>query len=436
MTAKSNVLVHHQALSVNLFYILIFAYFFVLAADLLHFRVYLFRFTIAHCIGAACFFSFFAQYRHFVLDRRWIPPFLWILCSICMSVFFSVDKIKACGYIFYYLFDFFCFFLLPFNFIYFLNSEKLIRCYQISFICVGCYAVMQLVFSFFGLVDPFLTQMMGRLARPHAFSHEASFYALYATPFVMWGNTLYILNAEVSWKKVMGLNMLLLISFTTSAVVAYSFFLFFLWIFRNQFREGWIVRVRRLMSMLMLVFLAGLVFCLPLIKAFVLKIFLLGGLDHPSFFERWDRLKHSLSVFFSHPLFGVGLGGIDAYGFRQFLQEQGKEGMAAAYSGLQLYLFEPSNVFTEILGSLGLFGLGGFILLAWVGISIIKETFKFKSNEFLALSLGLLVVLCVLQINQGIFRSYIWVHAGMTFGYAYKLRKVYESASSLENVGR
>ncbi|MEK7339609.1 MAG: hypothetical protein AABZ92_02710, partial [Verrucomicrobiota bacterium] len=84
------------------------------------------------------------------------------------------------------------------------------------------------------------------------------------------------------------------------------------------------------------------------------------------------------------------------------------------------------NMFTEMLASLGFYGLLAFSYFGWV---IYRIAYKLLKNPLIsleekkttvALLFSVVVMFICLQFNQGIFRSYIWTHLGIFVGYCLK----------------
>ena len=116
-------------------------------------------------------------------------------------------------------------------------------------------------------------------------------------------------------------------------------------------------------------------------------------------------------LFLENPFFGVGLGGV---GKELYMQHHfGDAAVLLTNPTLeQLEPFDPMNVTTEILASLGLFGTFAFALLLFRCAKYLRPHTPFF--------LSTIVMLTALQFNQGLFRPYVWVHLALALGYVHK----------------
>jgi len=143
-------------------------------------------------------------------------------------------------------------------------------------------------------------------------------------------------------------------------------------------------------------------------------------MSHHSFFERWIGIENAWKVFIEHPFFGVGLGGYPSYLFDAYLRGatqftfiyQPQDIADAPYA---LKLFEPANVFTEVLASVGLVGVFAFCGLIFVFIRRAKQAIQKDPRLSYNLLLSVLVMVISLQFNQGLFRTYVWLHLALIF---------------------
>ncbi len=286
--------------------------------------------------------------------------------------------------------------------------------------------------SFFGFIDPFVSQFIDSgiiISRPNALSYEPSFYVLNMAPFVSLVSFSFIVsfkqtNMISSFFRKKGLlffisNFFLLISMTTSSLLFYLFFFFcicFFSFFCNFFN------LRRIILKIISFFclLALILKLLPYkIKFFFLKFFLQPIDSLESFSDRFSGIKICLKIWLDNPFLGIGLGNIPSYCYKEFIL--GNKDMLYRYASMIkeknfLKVFEPSNVLTELLASLGLFGLFSFFLF----FLTIFESFlvAYKKNPVFSINLlcSIIVMISLLQINQGLLRTYIWVHLGIAFG--------------------
>lgn len=404
---------------------LLFLYFFTLHADQLNIPVAGFSIRLNNLIALLLLIVFASLYRQKLLriDRALFISLLLLTVSITISFLLSPYKQRCFFFLCWYGFTVVMYFLLPYLLIRYYDHKKVMSLYLLSFLCVGIYALLQLLFSFAGLKDPFVKQFItGTIARPNAFAYEPSFYALYMTPFIVMLNYHFLADREspfyffgkLTYPKILSINFLYFISTSTSALFAFAVFCFSL-IFFSQVRRH---LLKFCIGFTCLFFLIGLL-SPYLMKIFFLKFFY-SGLGHGSFYERWAGIQNAWKVFQSYPYFGIGLGGYPPYLYDAFLT--GDSRFAVIPSPIiissaknTVRLFEPSNVFTEIMSSLGIIGGLGFVGILFVFLARAKQAIKIHRTTSCAWLLSVAIMLIVLQINQGVFRTYIWTHMAIAF---------------------
>lgn len=299
--------------------------------------------------------------------------------------------------------------------------------YFLSFLFVGFYAVFQWLTSFLGFIDPFISQFVGNgfIVRPNAFSYEPSFYVLNIAPFVSFIFFSFITSSQQielfdgffkknSFLFFLG-NFFLLVSMTTSSLLFYLFLFFLLFLFKNIYNlKKIIIKIVSLYSFLIFFFKV-----LPSnISFFFLKFFFQPVNSLESFSDRFSGIKVCMKIWLKNPILGIGLGNIPSYCYEEFLL--GNREMLYRYTSMIkeknfLKVFEPSNVFTELLASLGLVGLFSF---SFFFLTILKSFFlAYKKRPMFSLNLifSIFIMIFLLQINQGLFRTYVWVHLGIVF---------------------
>ena len=291
--------------------------------------------------------------------------------------------------------------------------------------------------------------------RGSALAHEPSFYALYAIPYVVFINSRTLisraLNDKLSQKgecfirfcdnkKQFALtffvNLFLLVSTATTAFFSYIVFFFVLMFFRRYpFVEDCFFGLRKKLLKVSAIFVTLFVLVgvmIPeLFKRTFLKFFYYG-LSHESFNDRFTGIINAVKVFCDYPLFGVGLGGVGPLVYSQEMNLR-HQAMLTELDRYEIHTLEPTNVFTEVLGCLGIYGFLGFalfIILLWRQFRIILNDNRILIEEkvnVLAFLISIIVMIICLQINQGLFRGYIWVHIGIGIGYIYKIKvKTYD----------
>lgn len=413
-------------------FLLIFLYFLFSSGELLHIVFYIFKPKISQILGILLLGCLCLYFRRIILPISILYPSLWILFSLLVSTLLSAHPLRSSIYTGLFLFNFIFYFLIPVNLFQFFEPKIVLKMYSLAFICMGLYAVAQHVLSWFGIYDPLATQRIGTITRGQGWTYEPSYYALYMTAYVMFRNAhnVFELKTKFSFKdslKLLGVNSFLLVSTSTGVIFSYPAFFFVclgMFLLRPIRRFAYYARRKILRFGVILCALGGLlswIFWDHFILSFF-KFFYFGFMAHGSFVARWEGLVSCFKLFLDYPLFGVGVGGVGPHLFAR----------NSFYDTEPLTLqevesFDPTNVFTEVLASLGIVGFIGFILLAFTFYKIFKTMINHagiaKSEKTLAISLfiSLILVLIVLQFNQGLFRPYVWIHAGIVYGYMHRL---------------
>ena len=132
-----------------------------------------------------------------------------------------------------------------------------------------------------------------------------------------------------------------------------------------------------------------------------------AGSRPDSVFKRLDRMESTFKVATIHPLIGVGLANIP--------QEIWKiEKVRSEPFERQPYI--PMNPYLEILAGWGF--LGGFAFFVYVSVQFLSAPLTGLSSDqrilALAVLIGLLSCLLLLNYNQNLFRYYIWLFLGLT----------------------
>jgi len=364
-------------MSLSLFDSLLFLYFFTLHADKLSVIMGGFSIRLNNLIALVLFALFISRYRFklFRIDRTLFNSLLVLTASITLSFVLSPYKKRCFFFLGWYGLTMVIYFLFPYALMRYYDAKKVFTLYLASFLFVGVYGCLQLILSFGGILDPFADQFVsGKIVRPNAFAYEPSYYALYMTPFIVMINFHFLSNPDrpfflfkkITIKTVLLVNFLFFVSTATSAFFAFGIFylslLFLLWNTRlPQFRSRFLKY-----SLGAVVLFLGIGLAFPFImKQFFMKFFFYGFMSHHSFFERWIGIENAWKVFIEHPFFGVGLGGLPSYLFDAYLRGATQftfDSHYVANASRAIKHFEPTNVFTEVLASVGLVGLSAFFV--------------------------------------------------------------------------
>lgn len=419
--------------SFSLFDILLFLFFVTLHADQLNCILFNYTIRINNLFGLllCLFLAIQNRFKLLHINRSLLLSLLFLFFSALLSAIYSPYQERCVIFGGWFVFTLLLYFLFPYFLMTMGKTERIFKIYLLSFICVGLYALMQFLFSIFHLRDPFAQQsFLGEnWLRPNALAYEPSYYALYMTPFVMLINFHYLFCRTTSFfqfeklklSHVLFINLLFLISTSTSAFISY--FIFFLCLLLIQIRK-----MKIILKYLAWFCLGSGMGCLifpQIFLQFYFKFFRADFVFHHSFYERWFGIQNAWKIFLSRPFFGIGLGAIPSYLYEAWINEEGgfvfSPSMALVIETAlsPLKAFEPTNVLTEILASLGLVGFCAFAYFLSNWIKLAKATLQHPLALNLLLSIA--IQLIVLQFNQGVLRTYVWVHLGLTLGLLEKM---------------
>lgn len=430
---------------VDLFTLLLFSYFLTLHADQLNVVIGPYTIRINNLIACVLAIALFFQVRVIRVHRGLLLGLGGLSLSLLLSLAMSPYRLRCFFFLGWYGLTICCYFLLPYLLLHLFDVRKVMRAYFGAFLCTGTIACGQWLLSLCGLPVPFADQEFGtHFVRPNAFAYEPSFYALYMTPFVVLAQLHYLTRKEKDFfifkrltkKHLVVIHFLYLISTATSTIFAYFIFLLVLalfWLFTSWRKQvpalgkglwKWGGILCAILGLLWVVF--------PTVsKTFYFKFFILDFQSHHSFFERWAGIINAWAVFRCHPICGVGLGGIPSALYEAWLQ--GDSSYLFIFQDRLIFdcnrilkLFEPSNVCTELLGSLGIIGLLAFGFFFFHYFHLVKKAYQKHTDSPLLrhwvflFCITLIVTLLVLQFNQGLFRTYVWVHIALAFAFTEK----------------
>jgi O-antigen ligase len=414
----------------------VFLYFLFSSAELLHMVITIFKPKISQIMAVLLLSYLCLSFRRMTLPRSILYPSTWLLLSMLVSALLSAHPLRCCIYAGGYIFNFIFYFLIPVNLFRFFDSKTILRTYSLAFSCLGFYAISQLALSWLGIYDPLATQRIGTIARGQGWTYEPSYYALYITAYVMFRNALAIFGSEeFSLKKalkLLGINTFLLASTSTGVIFSYPVFFFVClgMVLQRPIRRLASYARKRILKFVAICCALGGILSWLFWEHFVMsffKFFYFGFMTHGSFVARWEGIVSCFRLFKEHPLFGVGVGGVGPYLFAKNSWYD-----TSPVTLQEVESFDPTNVFTEILASLGIVGLVGFVWLSFVFYRSFRKVFSAQvaqSDKIVAIALfiSLILVMFVLQFNQGLFRPYVWIHIGIFYGY---LRKTMDNSAS------
>ena len=299
----------------------------------------------------------------------------------------------------------------------------LLRWYIYSFVFSALFGLIQISLPLMGLPGLLVEQWWfpGRLARINGFTYEPSYYATYM--LTGWVLVDYLRYRKIS--PVRGMNVIAwLITaalFLSGSRMGWLMMLAWLtlriyWLMSDQ-GFGWITKKVVFASILPFLLvpyaLARLQISSDDLRFLASGVETLDSSSSHSSGERIDVFKETLNVFYEHPLIGVSLGGVAT--------EIGRMRHNDVFDNESIKDNEGICTTAEILAACGLLGFIPYFLymkrLTWTTISVADH------SEFgvivKALGWSLLFLLLILQFNETILRSYVWLHIGiLSAGYA------------------
>jgi hypothetical protein len=361
----------------------------------------------------------FREPVHFLGFKPFIIWFLFLIAFIPNTTILS----RNIGYIFWLSIFTVYIIILP----YFIKTEegfiKLIKYYILSFGLVAVFGLIQFVAGLGGI--SLLTAqwwLNGRLPRINGFSYEPSYFSTYV--LICWvicfflminrNKLVYYFNARITF-----LIITVSLFLSTSRMGLLFMFIIILGFIFNQIKNTFItfkIKARILPLFLLFVTFIGscayyVIFYFNKIKFMFLGLGIFGYADH-STGQRITEFIDTLKAFLKSPFIGYSLGGIPSAIAKVRGTRIGTQYQAKDYEGM--------NIFAETLAASGIFGFIFFIsfliIIFYKTNRLIKDLRPVNpqfSTLLLALLLGLLFELLILNMNQNILRTYLWIHIGI-----------------------
>lgn len=413
--------------TLDFFFIVSFLYFYTLHADLLQLRIAGFAIRLNNLIGIALFVAMALRYHRdfFFMKKEVALPLILMTFCVILSFILSPYKKRCSVFLGFYGMTLLIYFWLPYQMLLKFGAAKVLKSYLSSFVFVGLTALPQLV----GFVSSHFRD------RPRAFTYEPSYLALYMTPFIVMATIHYICSRDKDFyitKKINRFSFLLyhvmfVISFSSSAFVSYlllaALLLAFLFVRQFHLYRANIGKFLFLMVASIGVLFAILPKYIPLILLKVVNFKYL--LYHHSFQERLIANRATWAAFTDASFTGVGLGGFPSYRFSQWLAKDPRCMHYLSYDNIMadpnpIRLFESSNVFLEMLATFGVGGICVMICFMCSFFYLAKRSAKTEYIWTLNFVFSTAIMMLVLQINQGLLRTYVWVHVALAFAYFVK----------------
>jgi len=305
---------------------------------------------------------------------------------------------------------------------------RLIRWYLYSFGLVAAFGVVQFLLPLLGLPGFLVTQwwIPGVLPRVNGFSYEPSYFATYLLIGFVFVSSLRNAKAPLLSAR----TMLLIYALTALGIIVSSsrmgIIFLLIDVFLSQVRPwrsiiGDVLKSRiapsklralvpsLLLTTFLVTILGTTVVALESRPALML-IFLNGtGIDDTaahSVIERADSLEETIAVFLTHPIIGRSLGGVSS----AIADREGE----SVHSFEDSKNFEGMSVFAEVLAASGIIGTVPFVcflvITIWKPLALARRSGPFYSALLVAAVRSLLFAWAILQFNQNVLRTYLWVH--------------------------
>ena len=294
--------------------------------------------------------------------------------------------------------------------------NAVLRWYIYSFVFSAVFGLIQIGLPLFGLPGLLVKQWWfpGYLARINGFTYEPSFYATYM--LTGWVLVDYLRYRKIS--PVSGMNfiawLLTAALLLSGSRIGWASMIAWLalrvcWLIRDH-GFAWISGKVALASAVLLLLvpyaLARLHIDSDDLKFLAAGVGTLDSSSHSSG-ERFLTFQDTLNVFYEHPLIGVSLGGVAT--------EIGRSRHNSVSDNEAIKESEGICTTAEILAASGLVGFIPYFLylrrLMWTTIRI--EDQSRLGITVKALGWSLLFLILILQFNETILRSYVWLHIGI-----------------------
>lgn len=401
-----------------------------LGIDILDFNVRLYYFF---SIPLVTYFIFFKKLSLINFDKL-----IWILLLILytfLSSLWSLDAQRTLAMSGLAAITIYTSFLLPHAIVERYGPIKTIRWFVLASILVGTYGILQTLFSIIGFNDPFADQVFQNgLVRAGAFAYEPSFYLLFLVP----SSVIVIVSQIVRQKNQLSFSLITAVYITICFLVSMSatsiflipiiFFSFlFLKTLLTNSNDTFLSSINffgfiKFFIPISFIFILLIILYGDLSASYFLRVFLVGDItQHHSTAERFVQIYNAYIAFFDAPFFGHGLGGVGQYIHDRYLQ-----GDYFLFSPSRPFFidpsprfFDPTNVTIEMLSSYGIFGsilyLYGFIRIIFTSIFLIKDHNVVDEERYIAFTLLLAFIITIffLNVNSGLFRTYIWFMLGL-----------------------
>jgi hypothetical protein len=322
--------------------------------------------------------------------------------------------------------------------------RRLLRWYLYSFAFIAAFGIFQFALPVLGLPGILITQwwIPGTLPRINGFSYEPSYFACYLLiGFVLVSSlkrarstllpsrallAIYCLTAVGIVISSSRIGIIFLLAEVLLAAMRRPWLAFFSDIRRLRIVPSNVRRlIPSLVSLALILTVSGGTVIVLENNPVLLLMFLngTGVSDTPahSFIQRENSFEETIAVFIQHPFIGRSLGGISS--------------AIAEYEGDTIRSFEDAkkiegmSVFAEVLAASGVIGFIPFVyfLVAtiWKPLTLARIAPPFYSSLLYGLVRSLVFAWAILQFNQNILRTYLWVHlAILATVYAATLRVV------------
>lgn len=133
---------------------LIFLYFLFTSFDLFNLSLLIFKVKFTNAIAALLLLFYLLIFRNLRMPLNFSLLALAILSAMIISASQSPNPYACIGLMLFFIFNYFCYFLIPYNLFKYLKTHTLLNLYFSTFFCIGAYAVCQFAFSIVGIILP------------------------------------------------------------------------------------------------------------------------------------------------------------------------------------------------------------------------------------------------------------------------------------------
>jgi O-antigen ligase len=374
-----------------------------IGADLVSIKLFglTFRITNFFILIGFLLYIFKSNFEHF-LPKKFLISSMMLLAAMLFSLPSSYDKPRTIAYIFWFIFYVFVMSPYLYNFALSNSPQRVLKLWFLTF-------RIQVLFLFF---EFFYSIFSGELVRPHLWFYEPSYVAIYFSLY--FGSSIYLkTNSKIKVNLDLCLSILgLLILASATAIFALILgILIAIFLSKNKIKYLVFTASFSFLTFLFLLFLFPSSEYYQLTFGFLENSNSFIDLFNKIMFRSGTRIIRFLwgwDAFLTHPLNGIGFGADQTYTKIVPIPEVAQKFVTPQDSAWGNPFVNP---FIEALGTMGIMGfiflLYSFALLIYL-YKQSRNLLNPDSQFVLAIVVGVILLICTLQMEGTFLRYYVW----------------------------